>query len=1214
MANTEEELSQIINLLSPLNKNPIHSESLNVMAKNLRKILGEPEPEFPVDDDEDTTTTSSQEDDSSDLAQDSNKTPEYDFDSPPEVKNFEDDDDDDLDALLNTDIDTALSQKPNPKEDDLGLDDFDSEKTEDTVAEDDFSNLSNPVEDDEINLGEEDFTSKQEDPFGEEAKDSSEDPFGESSDDIFGDSSKTEEDPFADSEDFSASNTESSEVDPFADFDSSNTSTNEEDPFADFGSEESKATSGDEDPFSNFGSGQEDSDDPFGEVGGSKSEGGFGDDEESFGEGFASGDESSEVPDFGSDDFDDEVTSKPSKAVSSFDDNFDDLGSGTSSVSSFDDGGGLGDLDGDHFGDFEESRPSVEDDEESEMGSLHQLDDDDENVSDYDSGIEDDLAGLAQDAEEENELTDEELAIIQQELISYPPKLKRTIIDCITNDKLSPKDQRDLLELIKTQQKPADIAEYLSDKLGYEVQLFDDTGAYSQSGIPIIATKDIYTKQGEFERRQKLKRYSLLAAASIFLVGGLIFGYKYLYKPLRAAAFYNDGIEEIAKAGFEKDPKEKERKLMNAEDFFKAGERINPNDVEILNRYGMAYMRIGAYERSFEKLFGKLDPPLYPNRESVNGDTSKSWMSRTDVPYITIAKGQRWDESKLQTGDNSLPKDPRDILRLVSQDKIERKILKAGAYIVSELGKKVHDNRTYINLGKFHSNVAINFVEGEGKVYKNDNLAINYFKQVFTDGEDPRNIEATSGLAKVYYDQQNFGKAASYYNKIIEEHPKNPVGHGGLLSTFIEMWRKDRNPQFVLNHHRQVKNVLGIEKDLSLAVLAKLASFYIDLNPTELRIRYNVDPEDQVTNMDIDETTLDLLNIAFDKKEVREDGQEIDGSDYAEQYYQRGRYYISKNESLRGLKQFELAASNDPAHYLAVMEMAEYYQRIENNSEAWKLLENAFKRYDTFHLQYGNRPEDETLMKGDVGRIFFNMGKIVYLESALLNSKDKMDEFPARKVYPNRSLGELTELETERRNNLNNALAYFEKANKYKLKDETLKRELYYYTAWINYMNSDFEGALGEWANLGEEDTYSNVNIILGRANAFYYTNQLNASLGNYLKVKEDFEEKEAQIQVPVQEESTHQEIYQTLIAVYNNIGAIYEKKGNLPQALKHYWKAIEMARKINTVSEIANYNKDIAFKGSRKSNEEPLLEDWLSPTVDSIKDLTKSKRKNVYL
>ena len=109
----------------------------------------------------------------------------------------------------------------------------------------------------------------------------------------------------------------------------------------------------------------------------------------------------------------------------------------------------------------------------------------------------------------------------------------------------------------------------------------------------------------------------------------------------------------------------------------------------------------------------------------------------------------------------------------------------------------------------------------------------------------------------------------------------------------------------------------------------------------------------------------------------------------------------------------------------------------------------------------------------------------------------------------------------------------FEIALKLNLKDAKLKRELYYYKGWIEYMRSNFEAAINEWSNLNEDDTYLNSNVMLGRANAFYNLEQLNASLGNYVKIKEDFEEKESAIARPTPEESAHQEIYNVLIAVY---------------------------------------------------------------------------------
>ena len=1138
---SDEELGKIQEILNPLNENPIVTESLNPMGKVLRKIKGEPEP--------DMSTPPKEEGDGGIEFNENQEPPSSD---PPEFKSFEEDDDT-IDDLLNTDIDSLGMDKPEEEDDSMAEepvqeDEMPSFEPEpEPEAEESEPSVEEPVQEDEMPSFE-----PEPEPEAEESEPSAleDSPFGEVSQD--------EEDPFAELGNAQSGASDFGEEDPFADV--------SPEPESELPSEEEEATPPDEIAnMDDLDLGEEPPGEETPELSGMDE-----------GEDAPVSDLGEEPPDLGeegsspaSDDFFSELDPAPGseEPPSGEEESISDIGSVEDEES--DDLGSLGDVDEDDLGDFEEQ--------------------DDEDAS-------------------APELTDEELAIIQQEIIHYPPKLKRTVIDSITKDKLNPREQRELIDLIKSAAKPEDIASFLTEKLGYPVELQDSTGLYSDSGIPIIASNPIYTKKGEFERRQTIKRVFFGAAAAILLLTTLVSGYKYVFKPLRAASYYNDGLDDIRKAGVETNQDRRKELLANAERNFAQGEKINPNDMDYLNRYGMAYMRVGEYKQSFIKLFGDVQPDY--GMESSDPQHTRIWSKRIDVPIISLAPGQTWDEDKLVHGQTNDP-DPRSYLRLVSQDKVERKIVRAGAYIVAELGKKIHDNPTYINLGRFHSNIAQRFISGEeGQMYKNDQLAINYYRQVFTDGGDPHSTEANAGLAKIYYNQESFGRAASYYNKIIEIHPKDPIGHGGLLSTYIEMWRRDRNPQFVLNHHRQVRNALEIESDLSLFVLTKLAAFYIDLDPTELRIKYNITPEDQVTNMDIDDNIIHILNLSFNRSETR-DGMDISGDEYAEQYYQRGRYYIGKNESLRALKQFELAANYDPAHYLAVMEMAEHYIRQENNQEGWKLLENAEKRYQAFHKNYGNRDEDETLLRGDVGRIYFNMGKIIYLGSALVNLDDRIDEFPARKVYPLHDAKQLTEYEIERKNNLNNSLAFFNKALKNNLRDTEKLRELHYYTGWINYMNSDFESTLADFSNLGEEDSYENPNVMMGRASSYYYTDQINASLGNYLKLKDDFEEREAKIQVVVPEESTHQEIYQTLIAVYNNIGAIYERKGNTSQALKYYWKSIETARKINSVTEIANYNKDMLFKGR---DEMPLIDDWLSPTIGTIKDLQKSKRKNNFL
>jgi tetratricopeptide (TPR) repeat protein len=704
----------------------------------------------------------------------------------------------------------------------------------------------------------------------------------------------------------------------------------------------------------------------------------------------------------------------------------------------------------------------------------------------------------------------------------------------------------------------------------------------------------MYTREGAVRRRKLIRNSFLASAAAILFVTSFFSLYKYVIIPGRASSYYEEGLNSIRLYTKEKDESEKKRLLREAKEFFIKGEEIDPNSLKYLNSYGVDYMKAGLYDESFEMLFGKVDPPF------------ANWSGRKDVPYISIHDDSKWSDRGVEIGGRiARPDEP---VYLTSQDRKKRRIIKAGAYIVSRVKEDQHHIPTYINLGKFHSFHARDFVEGErSKAYKNDTLAIEYYKRVFTDANSPDNISARAGIARIYYNKKEFPKAASEYNKIIEIYPKDPVGHGGILSSYIEIWKRDGNPQFVLNHHRIVKNQLGIEEDLSLFILSKLASFYIDLDPEVTRVRYNVTPEDQVTGMDIDDNASSILSTIFSKTEVV-DGEEVVGSKYAEGYYQRGRLFLKQNEALRAMKQFELAASYDFAHFPAVLRMGEYYMRTLDYPEAENLLRNSEKRYKEFRGQYGRRDEDETLIEGDPGRIYFDRGKILYLNASGILEADRIKEFPGRKIYPERAWIKIPDQELERRRRgLYLAQEFFilAQTEPHVLQNPIAKREMLYYEGWIDYMLGSFGSAINKWTDLDEEDLYHNTTLLMGMGNASYYTNQLNSAQSYFQKVMEDYEAKEGMIKRVVYEDQDHQEIYQILVASYNNLGAVHERKGDMVTALSYYWKAIEAARKIDLVSEVANSNKDLLMK-KEKHNQLPLLEDWLSPTLGKLSDLLK--------
>ncbi|MDF3820383.1 hypothetical protein P3G55_10755 [Leptospira sp. 96542] len=1214
-----EEIQQIEGMLSALNKNPLSSEDLNPMAKVLREKLGYTNPTQTPEGE-----TEAGEDDPFSAPSDDNA---GDFDSedlggeeesqgPPPFRDFSAEDDDiDLDELLGDDNPPPL-QPTEAEEPEADPFDFDSPGLEDTppasVSDDPFADL-----------GAEPTTEIDQD-FGAETPESPEEsdsPGDFGSDDPFAglgsadEPSLSESDPFGGLDDAPAETT--ADEDPFGgldaladeeapptsgDFDFGTPEAETapaDDPFASLGDDLAPSAGGVEsaaedpfgdDPFADMGSTPTESfgEDPFGDMGGdagATTTDAFGDDP------FASMDtpsvESPSFDDLGND-FDPPPSKEPSfdepaDSGSSFDDPFGDLGVGMEPPSLDDDLGAPS---------FDDFAPSIDDMpvsslEDADFGSA--------------GGLEEDLLSLGKEDEPEESLeanlSDEELAVIQSELLKYPPKLRRTVIDAIVNQRIPIRSQKEIIELIKAQQKPEDIANFLGGLLGERVELNETSGRFASDGVPIIASKDAYTKEGAIRRRELIRKTFLSAAAAVFLVFGLVSLYKYVIVPYRAKAQYALGIEKIEEYSYETDALEKKKLLADAENYFIKGEEIFPHNLEYLNEYCMAYTRAGLYDRAFEKCFGKVEPDF--GYELEDKEHKRAWENRKEVPNIGFAKKTEWNDAGIETaGRKPLPE---LAFYLTSQDKVPRKVIKAGAYIASRLKYNVHDKNTYIALGTFHSFNRKDFKEippgSSRKKYKNDHLAIEYFKRVFTDVGDPDNVAAISGIAKIFYNKQEFGTAVKYYNDIIEKYPKDPIGHGGILSTYIEMWKRDNNPQFVLNHHRQVRNSLGIEDELSLAILAKLASFYIDLDSEEVRIKYNINPEDQVTGMEIDDNVEYLLNIAYGKE---------GGSKFAEGYYQRARFYFKKEEAARALKQLELASTYDIRHYLAVLLMAEYYVQTENYDEAVKLLRESDDRYQMYKDRLGERDEDETLLEGSPGRISFNLGKIQFLEAAGINKSDNIREFPGRKIYPERSLGTLSFEEKERRTGLYVARESFLTALERNIsKDPKLVRECYYYLGWIDYTHGEFAQSLDFWAELPEEDIYNNATLLFGKGNAFYYTKQYNAALGNYLKLKDDFEMKEQSMGRVDSENSDHREIYETLTALYNNIGAVYEKKQDTINALKYYWKAMETARKIGSVSEIAISNKDLVFARA-KLDREPLLEDWLPPTLDRLKDLKK--------
>lgn len=790
-----------------------------------------------------------------------------------------------------------------------------------------------------------------------------------------------------------------------------------------------------------------------------------------------------------------------------------------------------------------------------------------------------------------DEFTDEDLAKIRSRLEDVTPGLKKAIVDATVEEKISRPDQQLLMHMLIDNASEDAIADFLEPRIGYRPDLTPPQ--FRKDGVQIIYADGMSPE--ELAGRRKRVRMTFFAVGAGLLGAMLVFGGLLLYKRFSISGTYSEGLKELALASRSTGSEKEEHKKKAEALYKKALESAGTYDVQQMNRYGLAYMRAGYYEDAFEKLFGRVNPGYDWSEPGVR------------APLIRLKDGSKFPSpSAFEKGDRAQFLDRSNVTRILEAP---------GAYTVSRLRDGKLDKLTLLSLGKFHAHSSQSFKDSP---YRNEELGIDYYKLILTLLELPDDVDARSGIGDIYYNRQEFGAASREYNKILEKFPNEIKGHAGLLNTYIELWKQNGDPRYVIARHRTMQS-LGIENDLPIYILTKLAGFYIDLDEEDVRIRYQVDPVNSINNLDLQDNATHLLELVFNKKEER-DGETIIGSNYGEGFYQRGRFLLRQKEGIRALRQFQNAHQHDARHYLAVREMGAYYRENLDFPRAEEYFKKAIELRNQFQNEYGARPEDETLIGGDKGLLFYDMGSLLFLKYAGL-PKDSPEGFADSRIYPDRGRTETTETQ-KRRELLSQARDYFEQALKDDLKDRKAKIESTYWIGWIDYVSADFEGALSAWEGLQDifPGNYSDPVLLMARANAAYYADQTRSAMGDYLKLQDDLEAKMANMEangraVPTARE--HQKLFLTLAALYNNLGATYEREHNEARkrgasrrsledleknTLKYYWKAIESARKVDEDNDIARTNLQMAFKpGLRKT--EPVLDDWISPVLPSLNE-----------
>lgn len=802
-----------------------------------------------------------------------------------------------------------------------------------------------------------------------------------------------------------------------------------------------------------------------------------------------------------------------------------------------------------------------------------------------------DLAAMSQESMMSHgigdEFTDEELARLRTQLLDYSPGVRKAVIDAIVNEKISAADQRLLTHMIIDQASDDALASFIEGRLGYrpDTALPDRT----REGVPILYTEDVTPEALRRRRRRAIMLLAGLggvAAAVLAVIGGIM-----LYTHFSITGKYERGLAALRDAekasGEDRLRLKKEADAAYQDALSSSGGDYN---VEYMTRFGIGYMKAGFFDDAFHRLFGKVEPAY---------DWTGADMR---APLVRLADGSRWFTAAEQAQNYHT--------RFLAMDQQVREIVEPGAFLVTRLRDNRMNRENLLALGRFHSGIAWSFIHSDdGKKYKNDMLAVDYYRLILTLLDRPHDLDALAGIGKIYYNRTEYGTAVREYGRILEYSPAEIRGHAGLLETYIAIWLENGDPRFVIDKHREIQR-LGLEKKLPIFTLSKLAGFYIDINRDDLRIRYQVDPVDNYSGLDLDDNAVKLLDLIFEAKEER-DGETIRGSSYAEGYYQRGRYLSTHREAQRSVKQFQNAFQSNPRHYPSLNEIGEYYAHMLDFDRAREYFLKALETREQFFQSYGTHPEDETLARYDLGRIYFNLASLVFVRYAGIQDKDLPR---TTRIYPESQTSDETVDVDERRRHLYEASQYLQKGLDEGLKDAASRRSSLFWLGWIPYIQGDFAEAIRRWSDLELEDDESGAlsNLAFGKANAAFHTQQYRTALGYYLKMRDDLERIIPPESVGTPTDEKQKQTYFLLYSVYNNLGAVYEAEYQekrehgaahrdlerlQTKGLAEYMKAIELARTSGFIPDRAMVNQQFAFKPG--VDRTPLIEDWLNPTTE---------------
>ncbi|MEI0549681.1 tetratricopeptide repeat protein [Brachyspira intermedia] len=300
-----------------------------------------------------------------------------------------------------------------------------------------------------------------------------------------------------------------------------------------------------------------------------------------------------------------------------------------------------------------------------------------------------------------------------------PPLTQYHVLDAILNEKLDRISMEALLNALERGESNENITELLNKELGLSIR--EESGKNVLELIPIPNSLKDYAK--------------IIRVAAVFLilfVAVVILSFQFIYKPVMANKYYNQGLVSISKGAYD-----------DAERNFAEGERLKPKQIKWYNKYARAYIDRETFSYALKKIQGALD--IKP----------RDFETRITFGYYYRKKG----EKELSVEDYTLGEELYNDMLVYTDKKKEKETIydERGLLMISRARTLAEPN--YYDIAYNNYRDMVNFF-GDGVVPRKRAMLIKIYQDNYEQVKALQNH--INLLKKDYIDDEVYPKLAKY--------------------------------------------------------------------------------------------------------------------------------------------------------------------------------------------------------------------------------------------------------------------------------------------------------------------------------------------------------------------------------------------------------------------------------------------------------------------